>query len=297
MRALFPVLIEAAATLGVDDEVVDAAKAALPHLPELPMQLPGVPKLVAKDDGQAVIASSYMPGSIVHNSENLGLEPVWPYGLIGDSGPMHALAVRTFQNRPNKAEADWSFDPVQAARLGLGLELKSTLEKITEHYQVYPNGLAQLTDAPEFYVEQTGVVADALQKGLAEDYDGLLRIKPAWPAGWNADGTVVIQHGDRVDVQVRDGKVVTLGIEAKHSGELRLRNPMDGPHGTRDARAECSPDIDAGRAGCAAAEGRGRGIVSAGTRRLEERGAAIRCRFRNTGERAQNPWNPGRLDW
>jgi alpha-L-fucosidase 2 len=231
MRALFPVLGQAAQVLGIDDDVVEAAKAALPHLPELPLTLPGSDQLLtgtARNDAQAIITSSYMPGAITHNSENIGLEPVWPYGLIGDSGALHALGVQTFATRPNKAEADWSADPVQAARLGLGEEMRSTLAKITERYQFYPNGMAQLTDAPEFYVEQIGVLADALQSGLVQDYDGLIRVLPAWPREWTASGTVVVQHGDRVDVQVRDGRLTTLVLEAAHDGAVRMRNPWPG---------------------------------------------------------------------
>jgi hypothetical protein len=231
MRALFPALIQAAAELNVDDDVVQAAKAALPSLPELPLTEPGSSTLLAEKDrnnSNAVIANSYSFNAIVHNQENLGLEPVWPYSLIGDDGPLHALGVRTFEQRPNKAMADWSADPVQAARLGLAEEMKSTLKRITETYQFYPSGLAQLTEFPEFYVEQVGVVADALQNGLVQDYDGLIRILPAWPSDWDANGAVVVQHGNRVQLQVHQGHLLTLGIECVTSGKVRIRNPWLG---------------------------------------------------------------------
>nr|WP_130424838.1 hypothetical protein [Edaphobacter modestus] len=231
MHALFPALIQAAAALNIDDEVVQAAKAALTSLPDLPLMLPGTNALLAKNERtnpNAVIANSYNLTAIVHNQENLGLEPVWPYSLIGDDGPLHALGVRTFMQRTNKAMADWSADPVQAARLGLGEEMKTALHVVTERYQFYPSGLAQLTDAPEFYVEQVGVVADALQNGLVQDYDGLVRIKAAWPDDWDADGTVVVQHGDKVHLQVRKGKIISLGVQAAQSGNLKMRNPWPG---------------------------------------------------------------------
>jgi alpha-L-fucosidase 2 len=233
MQALFPVVVEAAKTLGIqdDDDLVPKLKAAIKDVPALPVRLVDSTKLLKSLDNNnphTVIANSYTDDAIRHNEENLGLEPVWPYGIIGDDGPLHALGVRTFMNRPNKAAADWSADPVQAARLGLGEEMKSTMMKVTERYQFYPSGLAQLTEYPEFYVEQVGVVADAIQNGLVQDYDGVVRIKPAWPSDWNADGTVVVRHGNRINIQVRAGKIVTLGLDAARQSEIKLRNPWPG---------------------------------------------------------------------
>jgi hypothetical protein len=81
---------------------------------------------------------------------------------------------------------------------------------------------------PEFYVEQIGVLADAVQTALVQDYDGLIRIAPAWPKDWDADGTVYIQHGGKVHVQMRSGKVVTVGIETGSARTMRVRNPWPG---------------------------------------------------------------------
>src|SRR5260370_40650640 len=102
------------------------------------------------------------PAAGTHNTANLGREPVWPYGIIGDDGPLHAVAVRSFLNRPNKNEDDWSADPVQAARLGLADEFRSSLLALTERYQTAASGLAGFM-GPEFYVEQIGVLAEGLQ--------------------------------------------------------------------------------------------------------------------------------------
>ncbi len=43
-----------------------------------------------------------------------------------------------------------------------------------------------------------------------------------------ADGTVYIQHGGKVHVQMRQGKPVTVGIEAGRAGTERIRNPWPG---------------------------------------------------------------------
>ena len=115
----------------------------------------------ADADENDVIAESWQPGAEDHNVENIGLEPVWPYDLIGDSSPLLSLARRTYVHRPNVSAVDWSFDPIQAARLGLGSEVGSTLIETTKKFQGFVNGMAKWeVEAKEFYVEQTGVVAD-----------------------------------------------------------------------------------------------------------------------------------------
>jgi hypothetical protein len=124
---------------------------------------------------------------------------------------------------------DWSFDPIQAARLGLGSEVATTLIATTEKFQGFPNGMAKWeATAKEFYVEQTGVVADALQEALVQDYDGVIRIAPAIPPGWDFDGSVFVRHRSKVNVQTRNGAVTTVVIDAGMNGPLKVRNPWPG---------------------------------------------------------------------
>jgi alpha-L-fucosidase 2 len=228
MRSLFPAVLKAAQTLHQHSPLLRQIRAALLHLTQLPRTDDGTQKelLSASDDGAGhdVIAESYDPAAPSHNTENVGLEPVWPYCLIGDDGPQHEVGVRTYNHRPNKVNDDWSSDPIQAARLGLASEVRSTLIELTEKYQAYPSGLAEFM-GPEFYVEQFGVVATALQEALVQDYDGLVRIAPAWPKDWEGDGTVYIQQGSSVDMQMRGGQPVWVIIRAGFSGLLRVRNP------------------------------------------------------------------------
>jgi hypothetical protein len=230
MRVLFPDVIQAATLLKTDDDLVGQLRKELAVLPELPVVTVSSPEVLVApgtDRTDTIISASHDPAAETHNTENVGLEPVWPYGIIGDDGPLHAVGVRTYLNRPNKNENDWSADPVQAARLGLADEFKSSALALTERYQVYPSGLAGFM-GPEFYVEQIGVLADALQTALVQDHDGLIRIAPAWPKGWDADGTVYIQHGGKVHVQMHRGKILTVGIETGSAGTVRIRNPWQG---------------------------------------------------------------------
>ncbi len=218
MKAFFPAMISAARILQTDSPLVSSLESASAQLPELPRSG------TAPND---VIAQSYDLDAAVHNSENIGLEPVWPYSLIGDSGPLHDTAVRTYLNRTNKFNADWSFDSLQAARLGLSDEVQSALTKLTDKYQAYPSGFAQFV-GQELYVEQLGVLAASLQEALVQDYDGLLRIAPAWPKSWDVDGTVWIPGNSKVNVEVRNGVPSLIVLEAGTRGQINLRNPWPG---------------------------------------------------------------------
>lgn len=231
MRALFPAVLKAAAILQTDPDLVSEIQGALRGMLTFPraddLTLKKLLPLTSDAKGKDVIGDSYDPGAPIHNSENIGLEPVWPYSLIGDAGRLHAVALRTYQHRPNQLQNDWSNDPIQAARLGLRDEVKTTLVALTEKYQAYPSGLASFV-GPELYVEQIGVVADALQDALVQDYDGLLRIAPAWPRDWDADATVYVQHRTKVDVRMRSGAPVSVTIESGFSGAMPIRNPWPG---------------------------------------------------------------------
>jgi len=185
----------------------------------------------ADAQGTDVIADSFQPSATLHNGENIGLEPVWPYGVITDGDNLTALADRTYTFRPNKTNPDWSFDAVDAARLDLGSQVASDLNTITQNYQAYISGLSNLfngSPGDEPYLEQSSAVATAVDEALATDYDGTLRIAPAWPSGWDASGTVFIQGGSRVDVQVEGGTIATAAIQAGSTQTMTVRNPWPG---------------------------------------------------------------------
>lgn len=235
IHALYPVVIEAAQLLDRDPALVAQLKAALPKTPELPRtQASGKRTLLppsADAEHNDVIADSWQPGAEIHNNENIGLEPVWPYSLIGDTSPLLPLARRTYEHRPYRNFIDWSYDPLQAARLGLGAEVAQTLIETTKKVQGFPNGMAKWSpEGEEFYVEQAGIVAATLPEALLQDYDGLLRIAPALPPGWDIDARLPTRGNSWVDIQTRNGIVTTLMIEtgiapSKSNGRLRLRNP------------------------------------------------------------------------
>jgi hypothetical protein len=232
-RALYAATIEVATMLNQEPALVTQMRGALRKVPPFPRVATEAPTvlLAGTEDGhhEDILATSYRPAAAMHNVENIGLEPVWPYDLIGDTSPQFELARRTYFARRNKSGIDWSFDPVQAARLGLGDELKSTLLDITKANQRYINGFASWADtSKEFYIEQIGVVALALQEALAQDYDDVIRIAPAIPVGWDFDGVVALRHGVTAEIQVRGGVATSVGLEVKSAQVLQVKTPWPG---------------------------------------------------------------------
>jgi hypothetical protein len=233
MQALFPIVVSAAQTLGVDADLVTRLNAAIGKIRPLPRTDVATKTQVlgpsADAAGNDMLALSAQPTAAQHNNENLGLEPVWPYNLIGDTGNQSDLAKRTFTNRGYVTRSDWSFDALHAARLGLGNEMKTAMIANIGKYQVFPNGLAAWNAQPTApYLEEMGVNAAAISEGLVQDYDGTLRVASGWPSGWNVDGTVYIQHKGKAHVQIRNGTLTTVAIEAGATANLTVRNPWPG---------------------------------------------------------------------
>jgi hypothetical protein len=118
---------------------------------------------------------------------------------------------------------------VDAARLGMGDEVRTALIAITNRYQGYINGFNDFDRKNgEFYVEQSAMTALALQEALVQDDDGTIRIAPAVPPEWDFDGRVSVRHGTKVVVQLRKGRAVTVGFEIGAAQMLRVRNPWPG---------------------------------------------------------------------
>ena len=247
-QALFPAVISAATLLNTDSSLVSQLRTAEGEIEPYPRvsqssqtQLlnsqPTSASAAASADagGSDVIGMSYQPSAATHNSENIGLEPVFPYGVIGDSTTVNgdnltALVDRTYNSKPNTDSNDWSFDAVDAARLDMGSQVSADLVNNTEKYQTYISGLAAFNpgSSDEPYIEQQSTVATALDEALATDYDGTLRFAPAWPSGWNGSGTVYVQGGSKVDVQVEGGTIATAAIQAGTTGSMTVRNPWPG---------------------------------------------------------------------
>jgi ricin-type beta-trefoil lectin protein/putative Ig domain-containing protein/glycosyl hydrolase family 95 len=238
-QALFTATVNAATTLNTDSALVSRLRTALTQIePYARTDQQSHSQLLgpsADAAGTDVIGNSYQPTAATHNVENLGLEPVWPYGVIGDNTVVNgdnltALADRTYTHRQYVDNPDWTYDSLQAARLDLGSEVASDLVAGTKQYQVYISGLAAWNPGSmdEPYIEHDSNVAATIGEALATDYDGTLRFAPALPTGWDAAGSIAIQGRSKVDVQVQGGTLATAAIQAGSTTTLTVRNPWPG---------------------------------------------------------------------
>jgi hypothetical protein len=248
MQTLFPATIKAAEILDRTSSLTDSLATALTELPPYARTDPSTHRQLLNPDetlaetvaadstGNDVIADSYQPTAQLMNDENVGLEPVWPWGQItddttADGDNLTALEDRTYTNRPNVFGNDWSFDAIDAARLDMGSQVESDLVGITKKYQPFISGLGSVfgsTPGDQPYIEQVTGVATALDEALATQYDGTLRFAPAWPSDWNVSGSVYVQDNTKVDVQVQNGTITTAAIEAGSTHEITVRNPWAG---------------------------------------------------------------------
>lgn len=250
--SLYTITREAAKILGGNGKFIAQLTRELHRIPPFPRTGMGAPLSLltsaADADGNDVIAESYHPAQQNKNYENIGLEPVWPYEVIDNRSPLFELAKRTYFHRPYRMKEDWSFDPIQAAQLDLGNQVSSTLMALTERYQTFPNGFANWGGTSgEFYIEQIGIVAAALQMALVQEHDGEIVTAPAVPAHWSMEGSVAVSGRSRVDVQVQNGVTTMVAIEAGTNKTIRLRNPWPGhavdvvASGTKEMLHHASP--------------------------------------------------------
>lgn len=225
IRTLYPATAAAAQILGVDSALAARLLEALKQTPALPR--------MSAPHGEQLLAASADAHAPYKNGENIGLEAVWPYALIGLESPLFSVAQNTFRQRPFQYAASWSYDPVQAAYLGLGDEASKAIFELVQRHQVYANGMAALLPDPphEFYLEQAAVTALALPSMLAiQDDARLVRIAPAIPTGWTVHGTVALQRGATVEVNAVDGRLASFTLAHAGDTSLEIVTPWPQPN-------------------------------------------------------------------
>ncbi len=220
IRTLYPVVIEAAHLLHRDSELSARLAAALARTPQLPQMSSNL---------GPVLAASYETTAPYRNAENIGLEAVWPYELIGRDSPDFDTAVRTYSSRPFRHLAGWSNDPVQAARIGAGDEAARDLRELIQYYQIYPNGFGDLGfGIPDFSFEQAGVTALTLSEMLVQEDGDIIRVGAAIPTHWTMRGTVALAARGSVETEIVDGRLARFTVHTGDRDAMRFATPWAG---------------------------------------------------------------------
>lgn len=220
MHAMFPVIADLARERG-DADLADRLDAAVPKLPELP---------TTTRRGEEVVAWS-ATGEPAKNTQNTDMEALYPWGRL-DAGS--DLMQATFDRRVFPLTREWGEDPIWAARLHRGDEMKDLLVQGTSDLQKFPNGFSVhgKNDDPavrrHLFSSWNAVVAGALQDALVQSYDGTVRVAAAIPADWDVAGSVNLPGGHRVSTEVRGGAPLYVGVEAGSADTLTVANPWPG---------------------------------------------------------------------
>ena len=211
VRSMFPAVISASQTLGLDADLRAQWQDLLSNL------------VAFSTDGK-----SYLPyegsGAPQHNDENVASEIIWPYDLTGIDAPDYAMAVSTWRTRPHPYDNVWANDAIQAARLGLGDDANSGMKTMLQKYQNYPNGMTNNTNG---VFEYLGVHLSVMNESLLQSHDGKIRVFPALPsdASLVTRFTLAARGGFLVSSEREGGDIKYVGLKSNLGNMATVVNP------------------------------------------------------------------------
>lgn len=212
----FPLLRSVAVEMG-DTALVTSLDAAIAKLPPLP---------TTTRNGKTVLAWQESSTGTNQNFQNPEMEAVWPWGLFGDDPTTNTIAVNSYKNQVYTNLYDWNADSTWAARLGLRDSVKSSLASSVSSHTAGASGTDGFGGPAQ--VEALGNMTMGIQESIVQYYDGVLKIAPAIPYDWDAQGAVYIEGGHLVSVEAKSGLPTLATINAGSDGNITIRNPWPG---------------------------------------------------------------------
>ena len=211
VRSMFPSVISASTTLGLDADLRAQWQDLLTNLTAYPT------------DGTHYLPHQ-PPIAQTHNNENVAAELIWPYDQTGIDAPDYAMAVATWKARPNPYGNVWANDAIQAARLGLGDDANQGMKTMLQKYQNYPNGMTNNTNG---VFEYLGVHLIVMNESLLQSYNGKIRVFPALPndAGLVTRFTLAASGGFLVTSEREGGDIKYVGLRSNGGNMATVINP------------------------------------------------------------------------
>ncbi len=234
MRWLFPRLIQASEHLNCDADLRPVWRDRLEHLASYPRD----------SETGALLPYQARPNEQrqSRNGENPELHGVGVFPLMILGSDEYDLGLRTFLARRFVCANGWNTDAICAARLGLrgdadsrseGADQQHGLEWLlrqhAERYQNQPSGLCDYAGRarpPHAYLEASGTLATAVGEMLLQSFDGVIRICPALPAGWDATFKLLAHGGFLISAHAEQGKLRCAWILAQRDGAAAIANPF-----------------------------------------------------------------------
>ena len=184
------------------------------EIPEVPMR---------EINGKTAIAPAYQ-FSGKHNGENGELYPVFPFCRFGIGMGSQELVEWTIENRTVKDGFDarcWTQDQIDWAYAGNAAQAKNGLiqrfltASPLARFPLY--GCSPPDEIPD--LDHFGSGSTALQRMLVQvvptqdsSGTGKILLLPAWPAGWDVDFKLHVDHQATIQGKVKNGKLLSWSI-------------------------------------------------------------------------------------
>ncbi len=256
LRTALPLLLHDSARWSIDADRRAQWAEFLAHLAPLPLMPPNdayapcvIPPTPPVSDNPNIAAAyakmlAYISTSYTKycNSENVALDVVHPFGLVGlSSDPTERkLAEIAYANRPFKGGGGWDSSPIWAARLGLADAFVNAQLAHARSTQTSPQGFwyspsitvfaNNVPDCP--YFDAPGVNATATNEALLQSYNEEIRVWPAAPAGWSGAFTLRAKTGFLVTSERSLGLTRYVALTSLFGDRCRLVNPWPGEMAT-----------------------------------------------------------------
>jgi hypothetical protein len=248
LRAALPVLLRESERLAIYSELRPAWKdfltrlAALPERPDAAAYAPCVVPAQMPTSANCTVNRLYTPAQTStsyekrFNSENVELDCIYPFGLVGIGSDNLQKAVNTYRRRVFPGSYGWDWSPVCAARLGLADEAARIQAEHCRNTQHWPQGFWDSPSSPYWagglvdcpYFDSSGVNAATTAEMLMQSHDSTIRVWPAAPASWSGAFRLREETGFMVTSQRSAGQVQYVAVESLFGSPCRMANPWSG---------------------------------------------------------------------
>ncbi len=251
-RGVFPVAIECAEILGVDEDLRKLWQECYDNLAPYPMSSDegAIGFTVTNSSGKPTWAQGLEPAALVRaleGTESPQFKMLEKFDVLNmetrdqklDDGDWE-IAVNTFYDSPGYLNQYINGLPdlngssrflEDAAKLGMADELEVMFYS---QYKMFQNNPNLLHDQGDYYsAEGYGTFASAIQQALNQSLcptptdDPVIRVFPAWPKSWDAKYKLLAKGGFLVSSSMTDGVIEYVEIQSQLGGECKIRNPWD----------------------------------------------------------------------
>ncbi|HPC45035.1 MAG TPA: hypothetical protein PLJ50_07815, partial [Candidatus Latescibacteria bacterium] len=95
-----------------------------------------------------------------------------------------------------------------------------------------------------FGLEPGAVVQGTINEMFLQSYEGVIRVCPSVPGGWNGAFSLWAEGGFRISARVLRGRVPRFAVESMRGEECRIVLPYEGAWGVTDGNSDETLDVN-----------------------------------------------------